>query len=305
MRFFMRFPVRHFMLAAALAGAATAAPTASAADATLERIRQTGVITIGYRASAAPFSFDAASGKPVGYAIDICSQLVAQLRVQLRLPSLQIGYVHVNAAERVRKLNSGEMQMECADSTNTKARREQAAFAPAYYYAGVRLLVRADDPASSITQMDGRTVAVVSGSTGELIAKARQEAGVNLKILEVPDAATGARAVAEKRADGTLSDDIVLIDQVQLLKKTVKVVGPKMSVEPLAIMLPQHSPEFRDFIVHAMLGLLRDGVVQRLYREWFESPMPSRGYSLDARPDSLLQDAFRRPSEFVTEWTVM
>lgn len=43
---------------AAVALAACAA-TAAAADITLEKIKHTGVITIGYRASAAPFSFDA------------------------------------------------------------------------------------------------------------------------------------------------------------------------------------------------------------------------------------------------------
>ena len=220
-----------------------------------QRLRQTsrwkksntrGVITIGYRASAAPFSFDAAPGKPAGYAIDICQRLVAQLREQLHLPSLQVRYVLVNAAERVAKLDSGEMQMECSDSTNTKERREQAAFAPAYYYAGTRLLVRADDSADSLAQMDGRSVAVIAGSTGQAIAKARKDAGVNLNIIEVPNAAAGVRAVVEKRADGTLSDDIVLLDQAKMLKDTVKVVGPKLSVEPLAIMLPRHSPDFRN-----------------------------------------------------------
>ena len=74
---------------AAVALAACAA-TAAAADITLEKIKHTGVITIGYRASAAPFSFDAAPGKPAGYAIDICQRLVAQLREQLHLPSLQV-----------------------------------------------------------------------------------------------------------------------------------------------------------------------------------------------------------------------
>ena len=54
-----------------------------------------------------------------------------------------------------------------------------------------------------------------------------------------------------------------------------------------------------------MLDLLRDGVVQQLYQTWFENPMPVRGYSLGTPPDALLKDAFRRPSEFVSEWTVM
>ena len=39
---------------------------------TLKKIKETGVITIGYRDSSIPFSYLDDNQKPVGFAIDIC-----------------------------------------------------------------------------------------------------------------------------------------------------------------------------------------------------------------------------------------
>ena len=49
----------------------------------------------------------------------------------------------------------------------------------------------------------------------------------------------------------------------------------------------------------------RDGTARQIYKKWFEQPLPGRGYSLDLPPDMLLNDTFRRPDGFVTDWTVL
>jgi glutamate/aspartate transport system substrate-binding protein len=39
---------------------------------TLGKIRNSGTITLGYRADAVPFSFEGADNRPSGFSIDIC-----------------------------------------------------------------------------------------------------------------------------------------------------------------------------------------------------------------------------------------
>jgi ABC-type amino acid transport substrate-binding protein len=41
---------------------------------TLDKIRETGSIDLGYREAAAPFSFLDKDGKPAGYSVDLCQQ---------------------------------------------------------------------------------------------------------------------------------------------------------------------------------------------------------------------------------------
>lgn len=284
-----------------LALAATLTQPAWAVDSTLTKIQSTATISIGYRQDAAPLSYVGDSGKPIGYAVEICQHLASRLQAQLKLPALQVNYVPVTIAERFDSIAAGKIQLECADSTNTKARRDRVAFGLAYYYAGARMLVRQDDPRDRLSQMGNARIAIIKGTTGEQISERLQGA----KILTVASTEEGAKAVAQGRADAFVSDDISLFDQSKVLKGSVKVVGPRMSVEPLAPIVPKNAPDFQHLIDQAMKDMYRDGTARRLYEKWFEQPLPTRNYALDLPLDRLLSDAFRRPDGFVTDWTVL
>ena len=63
------------MMGLALAAAFCAAQAnAEELTGTLKKIKETGVITIGYRDSSIPFSYLDDNQKPIGFAIDICLQ---------------------------------------------------------------------------------------------------------------------------------------------------------------------------------------------------------------------------------------
>ena len=86
---------------------------------------------------------------------------------------------------------------------------------------------------------------------------------------------------------------------------TRHVEGARLSVEPLAPLVSKYAPDFQNLVNQAMKDLYRDGTARQIYKKWFEQPLPGRGYSLDLPPDMLLNDTFRRPDGFVTDWTVL
>src|SRR5277367_915799 len=55
---------------------------------TLRKIKETGVINIGYRDSSIPFSYLDDNQKPVGFAIDICMKIVDAVKKELKLDKL-------------------------------------------------------------------------------------------------------------------------------------------------------------------------------------------------------------------------
>ena len=63
---------RLLLLVAAVIPAVT---QAQATDKTLQRIRDSKSINIGYRTDAAPFSSDS-EGKPTGYSVELCKRVV-------------------------------------------------------------------------------------------------------------------------------------------------------------------------------------------------------------------------------------
>jgi glutamate/aspartate transport system substrate-binding protein len=66
---------RVLALMLALAVALTAAPSSALAD-TLDKIKSTGVLTIGTRTGSPPFAYVNKSNEWVGFTIDLVEQLV-------------------------------------------------------------------------------------------------------------------------------------------------------------------------------------------------------------------------------------
>ena len=69
---------------AALACALVAAP--ALAQSTVDKIKQTGAITIGHRDASIPFSYYDDQQKVVGYAMDICNRIVDDVKRELNMP---------------------------------------------------------------------------------------------------------------------------------------------------------------------------------------------------------------------------
>ena len=80
----------HRTLKAAIAALACSLAAAPALAQTIDKIKQTGTITIGHRDASIPFSFYDDQQKPVGYAMDICYQIVDAVKRELKLDKLEI-----------------------------------------------------------------------------------------------------------------------------------------------------------------------------------------------------------------------
>ncbi|MGL4230654.1 MAG: amino acid ABC transporter substrate-binding protein [Casimicrobium sp.] len=282
----------------------TVALSASAfAGATLDRIRQTGTINIGFRASAVPFSFTADDGKSAqGYSIEICDLLTDAIKQELKLRSVQTKFVPVTSAERFNAVNDGKIDLECANTTNTKARREFASFSMPHFFAAARLLVRDGARVNVLDDLVGKTLVVVKSTTGATIAE-RYKGRINILVAE--NNAVAVKMVEDKSADAFITDDILLHAFKAQSKEKLAVVGPNMSVEPLAIMFSKSDSELQKLIEREMAKLYTSGKLRSVYRKWFQAPIPQRGFTLDAAPNILHADMFSRPSGYTVDWVVL
>src|SRR5664279_5980658 len=90
------------MIGLALAAATCTAPAnAEELTGTLKKIRETGVITIGYRDSSIPFSYLDDNQKPIGFAIDICYRIVDAVKNELKLDKLAVEFNPVTSSTRI------------------------------------------------------------------------------------------------------------------------------------------------------------------------------------------------------------
>ena len=63
---------------------------------TLDRIKETGTLRIGYRADAAPYSYRNSIGDPSGYTVNLCQTVGLGLEQMLGLERIRFEYIEVN-----------------------------------------------------------------------------------------------------------------------------------------------------------------------------------------------------------------
>jgi glutamate/aspartate transport system substrate-binding protein len=192
--------------------ASTGTSSSSAPAGTLDKIRATKTITLGYRDSSVPFSYLDSSRQPIGYSIDLCNAVVDDLRRELKLPDLQPKWVPVTVESRVSAVMSGTIDIECGSTTNTLSRQEQVDFSLTTFITGASLLAMPGTDASG--DLSGIRIAVIPGTTTEAIIRdviTRAGAASRAQIVAVKDHADGLAALVNKTADVYASDRAILI----------------------------------------------------------------------------------------------
>jgi ABC-type amino acid transport substrate-binding protein len=291
-----------FAPAVALAQTAPPPPAPAPQPPTLEKIRTRGSIVLAHRDASVPFSYVDQDKRPIGYSLDLCLRVVDAVRRALKAPALRVEYLPVAAAQRLPSIVEGRADLECGNTTNTAARRNQVAFTVTHYFAGGRLLVKSDSGIQRLADLGSRVVTTTSGSTHAAFIKQQVERGLlRVRLLEAKDSAEAFALLAEGKAAGFLMDDIVLygLRATAADPKAFAVVGEFTTVEPLAIMLRRDDPEFKRLVDVTLSQLMIDGEAMALYRRWFEQPIPPKGITLGVPPSPLLREQFRFPSDKV------
>lgn len=268
---------------------------------TLQKIRNSGVITIGARLDALPFSYADEGKRPIGYGIDVCNEIIARLRTELKLANLRVEYVPVTAASRWEIVNSGKADLECGLSVNNPERRKKAGYALPYFFAGPRILTRITAGIKDFANLAGKKVVSAKGANSVPILRKRIEDG-RLRGTQLIEATTNEQAFAmlEKgEADAYVTIDNLLYAYRATAAKPQDyiVTGDFLVVEAVAIVLRKEDTEFKKAVDRILAGLMIDGVVGRLYTKWFQSPIPPHKVILDIPMSPLLRDQLRWPSD--------
>ncbi len=268
---------------------------------TLQKIRNASVVTIGARPDAMPFSYLDPGKKPIGYGIDICNEIVARLRTEMKLPALRVEYVPVTAASRWEIVKSGKADMECGLSVNNVDRRKDAGYALPYFFSGPRILTRVNSGIKDFADLTGKKVVSAKGANAVPLLKKRIEEG-RLRGTQLIEAATNDQAMAmlEKgEADAFVTVDNLLsaFRAAAAKPQDYIVTGDFLVLEAVAIVLRKDDAEFKKTVDRLLASMMIDGQVSRLYTKWFLSPIPPNNVTMGIPMSSLLRDQIRWPTD--------
>jgi glutamate/aspartate transport system substrate-binding protein len=285
----MRRPMRAIacilVVAAALAATSAHAATPAWPDALSARaahIKATGVVRMGYRDAIVPFAYVGRDGAPKGYSIDLCGAIVEALADELGAPKLGIDYVRVTAQDRFERVVAGDADLECGATTITAARAERVAFSSVIFVTGTRIAVPRGSKVRGVTDLRGRPVAVVAGTTTEAaLREVDRLRGLSLAFVTVPDYGAALDTLQGGRADAIAADEVLLRGLLaQRGQRDVVVVGPMLSFEPYGIVLPRDAPELARAAERALTELAASREIAWIYDRWFVRTPPG-GRALD------------------------
>jgi len=268
---------------------------------TLQKIRSTGVITIGARQDALPFSYLDASKKPIGYGIEICNEIVARLKTEMKLPALRVDYVPVTGATRWEVVRTGKADLECGLSVNNLERRKDAGYAMPYFFAGPRILTKASSGIKEFSDLSGKKVVTAKGANAVPILRKRIDDGRlrNTQLLETANYEQSFAMLEKGEADALVTIDNLLYAYKATAAKPQDyiVTGDFLVLEAVAIVLRKDDAEFKKAVDRTLAGMMIDGLVGRLYTKWFLAPIPPNNVALGIPMSPLLRDQLRWPSD--------
>jgi ABC-type amino acid transport substrate-binding protein len=245
---------------------------AQALDGRLKKIAQTKTIAIGYRADAMPFSFAEDKSKVDGFSIDLCRRVVNSIERQLNVASLQIKWVPVTSQSRFDAVSKGQADMECGASTITLTRMKQVDFSSVIFVESTGLLVKAASGMRSLSDMSGKRIAVIAGTTNERAIEAqlkRRQVSATVAPFKSRDEALA--ALEEGRADAFASDKLLLVGAATTAKdpKSLALLPDDLSFEPYGIVLPRGDAALRLAVNTGLAQLYSSGEIAEIFRRWF------------------------------------
>ena len=285
------------LLALAMALAATGLVHA---EDTLKKIKDSGVATMGVRESSGALSFTLGDGKYVGYHVEICEHVLADVKKQLGLAKLEVKYQPVTSQNRVPLVQNGTVDIECGSTTNNATRAKDVSFAVTTYVEEVRIAVKANSGITSIKDLNGKTVATTTGTTSvQTLRKNERAGGIDFKELYGKDHSDSFLLLESGRADAFVMDGSILASNIAKAKAPAdyKIVGEVLSVEPIAIMIRKDDPAFKKAVDDSIKAQIKSGDLAKLWDKWFIQAIPPANVKIGLSLSDATKAAWANPND--------
>ena len=261
----MRFPPWRLLSAIALVAWAGLASPALADR--LEEIKERGYVTVGVKEDYAPFGFRDAEGTLAGYDVDVARGFAEAIGVELRLEP-------VTSANRLQKVQRGEIDIVAATMGDTRSRRELVTMIePQYYGDGANVLLRDSARIGTWVDLRGQTVCGLQGSLWNRLAKQR----LLLDVTAFNSTREASQGLRNEHCVGWIYDEVLLLHEIESGEwDGFSVSLPTRFVLPWAVAIAKEEGggALDRLMGDTLAGWHRDGFLQSLEKKWELPPSP-------------------------------
>lgn len=261
-----------------LAAATTLGSVSAWAGPTLDKIQQRGTIKVGVGTTPGFFAPDS-DGKWQGFFIDYGRAL----SIAVFGDPDKVEFTNSSPQQRLPALQAGEYDILLSGVTVTVTRAFQLGFhfGPTIFYDGQGILVRKDLGVTQAADLDGATIGVQSGTTGELnIADFFRKTGKKFTPVTIEDTKEFISALESGRVDAITQDSSDLVGKRTQLKSPDDyiVLPERLSKEPLAPAIAGGDDRWLEIVnwtVNATIQAEEWGITSQNVDDFLESEDPA------------------------------
>jgi glutamate/aspartate transport system substrate-binding protein len=253
-------------------------------EGTLQQIKESKEIRIGYRETEPPMSFLGKDGQPVGYSIDICKNIVTALENKIDA-DIKVTYVPVTSESRFSALTDEKIDILCGSTTNTLARREYVDFTQITFVTGAALMTLKSSNLNDLASLNRKKIGVVVDTTTvDVLYNFLDASKTKARVVRVGSASEGIAKLRDGTIDAFSADQVVLIGLATTTDDAAKfeISSGVFSYEPFALAVRRNDADFRLVADRVISFLYRSGQILPIYEKWMGEFAKQRPAVFDA-----------------------
>ena len=228
----------------------------------LQKIKDSGSISVGLEGTYPPFSFVDTDGKLTGFEVELSEALAKELGVKARLQPTK--WDGILAALESKRLDIVVNQVTISDE-----RKKKYDFSEPYTVSGIQALVltKNKDTIKTAQDLAGKKVGVGLGTNYEQWLKDNVPKAI---IKTYDDDPSKFQDLRVGRIDAILIDRLAALEYARKAKDTIA-AGDAFSRQEAGVALRKGGPELLDAINKALDKLRADGTLKKLSEKYFSA----------------------------------
>jgi polar amino acid transport system substrate-binding protein len=174
-----------------------------------------------------------------------------------------------------RDVQQGKFDAAISAATITEEREKAVDFSNPYYLSEQALLVAEGSPFKELKELEGKTVGVQQGTTGQELAK--EEIG-GAEIRPFPEGPDAVNALKSGTVEAVVIDAPVAENAVEK-SGGVEIAEKIATEEDYGIAVAQGETELLEEINKGLEEVEKDGTYTKIFEKWFHAPPPKAVFS--------------------------
>ncbi len=224
-------------------------------------------LRVGMDMSYPPFEMRDTQGQPAGVSVDLARALGENLGRPVEFENMPFSGL-------VAALQTGRIDVIISSMTATEEGGRNVEFSEPYIHTALCLLVGAKSSVNGIADLDaeGKKVAVVRGTTGQLWAKANFRKAT---VLDLDKETACVLEVTQGKADAFIYDQMSTLRNWQANPDTTRAILEPFKEEAWAVAMKKGDAELKKKVDAFIVKFRADGGMERLGEKWLKEQRAS------------------------------